>query len=137
MRRQFQNLDDMKNRDLDSIPLAYIGDAVYEVDVRLHLLDKGITNTKHLQRESVKYVSAGAQAKAIKSIFDDLSEEEQRVVKRARNHKVATKAKNADIVTYKWATAFEALLGDLYISGRKERYDEIVTAAIDICGKKE
>lgn len=119
-------------RKLNTTALAYMGDAVYERDIREHILNKGIPDVNRLHRMSTMYVSAAAQAKIIKSLFNDLSEEEQKLVKRARNRKYRTKAKNADPVTYKWATAFEALIGYLYLSGDEQRRTWLVGRAVEI-----
>lgn len=119
-------------RKLNTTALAYMGDAVYERDIREHILNKGIPDVKRLHRMSTMYVSAAAQAKIIKSLFNDLSGEEQKLVKRARNRKYRTKAKNADPVTYKWATAFEALIGYLYLSGDEQRREWLVGRAVEI-----
>ena len=70
-----------------------------------------------------------------RSIFDELSEEEQALVKRARNRKYHTKAKNADPVTYKWATAFEALVGYLYLAEDQERLEQIIDRALSLALK--
>lgn len=85
-----------------------MGDAVYELAVREEMMKQGYYNVNRLHHIATLYVRASAQAKIIKTIFDELDEKEQALVKRARNRKSATKAKNADPVTYKWATAFEA-----------------------------
>lgn len=124
------NKEDLKK--LNTTALAYMGDAVYEQDIREHILGKGIPNVNRLHHMATRYVSAPAQAKIIKSLFDDLTEEEQKLVKRARNRKYRTKAKNADPVTYKWATAFEALVGYLYLSGDEKRHMWVVEKAIEI-----
>lgn len=119
-------------RQLNTTALAYMGDAVYEQYIREHILSKGSADVNKLHRISTMYVSAPAQAKIIKSLFDDLSEEEQKLVKRARNRRYHTKAKNADPVTYKWATALEALIGYLYLSGDMQRLTEICERAVEI-----
>ena len=124
------NIEELKQ--LNTTALAYMGDAVYEQFIREHILTKGGTDVNKLHRISTMYVSAPAQAKIIKSLFDDLTEEEQKLVKRARNRKYHTKAKNADPVTYKWATALEALVGYLYLSGDKQRLAEICEKAVEI-----
>ena len=116
--------------------LAYIGDAVYEVFVRKCLFEGPFANTKALHRAAVRYVSAAAQAKALKTMFEELTEEEQRLVKRARNHRSATVPKNADPVDYKWATAFEALLGYLYLAGEEERFLALADRAWQILSEK-
>ena len=124
------NIEELKQ--LNTTALAYMGDAVYEQFIRDRILTKGGTDVNKLHRISTMYVSAPAQAKIIKSLFDDLTEEEQKLVKRARNRKYHTKAKNADPVTYKWATALEALIGYLYLSGDKQRLAEICEKAVEI-----
>lgn len=68
-------------------------------------------------------------------MFDELTEQEQALVKRARNRKYSSKAKNADPVTYKWATAFEALVGYLYLADDTERLNWVLNRAIEIVGK--
>ena len=122
----------MDYRSLNGIALAYMGDAVYEQFIRERVIRRGATpHADVMHKAGVHYVNAGAQAAAVKSMLEDLSEEEAGVVRRARNHKIATKAKNADPVTYKWATAFEALLGYLYLAGRNERLEEIMLKAAE------
>ena len=84
-----------------------------------------------LHKMAVTYVRAEAQAKAIKSLMRDfLTEEETAIVKRARNHKSVSKSRSAGPVAYKLATAFEALIGYLYLDGQDERMTEIVKEAV-------
>ena len=118
-------------KQLNTDALAYIGDGVYELFIREHMLMEGMQKAANLHKASTKYVRAQAQADAIRSMFDDLTEEEQRLVKRARNHKFNSKAKNADPITYKWATAFEALVGYLYLAGDEERLSLIMEKAVE------
>ncbi|MDO4545870.1 MAG: ribonuclease III domain-containing protein [Bacillota bacterium] len=125
--------DDVKK--INTTALAYMGDAVYEQAVREHILSKGSYNVNKLHRMSVRFVNASAQAAIIKTIFEELTEQEQALVKRARNRKSATRAKNADPVTYKWATAFEALVGYLYLSEERERLEWLLERAIETIGK--
>lgn len=110
----------------NSTTLAYIGDAVYEVYVRNHVLKKGEIGADKLHRAAVKYVRAEAQAEALKKYMSELSEKEEILVKRARNKKISSKPKNVEPIIYKWATAFEALVGYLYLSEDKSRLEEIV-----------
>ena len=112
-----------------------MGDAVYEQAVREHIIRKGSYHVNNMHRLATEYVKAPAQARIIKGLFDELTEPEQRLVKRARNRKYATKAKNADPVTYKWATAFEALVGYLYLAEDSKRLEWVLSKAIDIIGK--
>ena len=123
---------DYKNEN--TICLAFIGDAVYELFIRENLFEKiSKSRPDQMHKASVKYVKAAAQCESIKKLIADgvLTEEELALVKRARNKKVATKAKNASMVEYKWATAFEALLGYLYLSNQKERLMEIMEATYE------
>jgi ribonuclease-3 family protein len=76
------------------------------------------------------------QAYALKAMMDGLAEQEQSLVKRARNKKISTKPKNADPVVYKWATAFEALIGFLYLSESLGRMEEIIQRAIEAIERK-
>ena len=114
--------------EINVIVLAYLGDAIYENYVRKHLINQGIGNVNALQSESLKYVSAKAQANYLKDMLENnkLTEEEIDVVKRARNYKTTSHPKSCDIVTYKYATGLEALIGYLDLKGNKERIDEIM-----------
>ncbi|MHA8137889.1 Mini-ribonuclease 3 [Lactobacillaceae bacterium Scapto_B20] len=108
---------------LNGVVLAYLGDAVYEVFVRKHLLTLGITKPNRLQKVATKYVSAKAQAALIDLMEQDniLSDEEQAVFKRGRNAKSYTHAKNTSVVTYRISTGFEALMGYLSLSEQLDR----------------
>lgn len=117
---------------MNTTALAYMGDAVYEVYVRKHVMEQGAVYVDKLHKMGVNYVKAASQAKAIKGIFDSLTLEEQSLVKRAKNRKVATKAKNADIFDYKWATAFEALIGYLYLCEEQGRMEELIIKAMEV-----
>jgi ribonuclease-3 family protein len=116
---------------MNTTVLAFLGDSVYETFVRSHVIGKGQVNADLLHRAAVRFVRADAQAFALKAMMDELSEEEQGLVKRARNKKISTKPKNADPIVYKWATAFEALIGFLYLSEDHSRMEEIIHRAID------
>lgn len=122
-------------KDVNTTALAYMGDAVYEQAVREHIIGRGSYHVNNMHRLATSFVKASAQAAAIKAMFCQLTEQEQSLVKRARNRKSATKAKNADPVTYKWATAFEALIGYLYLAEDNERLEWVISKAIEIIGK--
>ena len=111
---------------MNTTALAYIGDAVYEVYIRRHVLSMGSVHVDVLHQKSVEYVRADGQAAALKRIFDRLTPDEQALVKRARNHKSSSRPKSTDPVTYKWATAMEALVGYLYLENQSRRLDEIM-----------
>lgn len=120
-------------REINTTALAFLGDAVYEVYVRNHLMENGDQNADRLHKRAIRYVCAAGQDKAVRVLMDEfLTDEEIALVKRARNRKTATKARSADAVTYKMATAFEALLGYLHLSGETERLEAIVEEAFRI-----
>ena len=110
-----------------SLELAYLGDTIYDLYVRRRLVIAG-GRMKDLHRAAVAQVRASAQSEALARIEDMLTEEEHSVVRRARNAK-QNPPKNADPGDYHRSTAFEALLGYLYLLGREERLDEILRAA--------
>ena len=117
--------------------LAYMGDTVYEVYVRQYVLEKDSVDVNKQNRLAIKFVRAEGQAYAIKKMLPNLTEEEQLLVKRARNRKITSKPQNVKPVTYKLATAFEAFIGYLYLSGQKERLEEIVKEAIELIDSAE
>jgi ribonuclease III family protein len=121
----------MKMESINTTALAYIGDGVYEIFVRKLMVTRGWVAADHLHRETVKYVRAESQAYAIKKIMDMLTPEEQDLIRRARNRKSVTKPRNADPVSYKMATAMEALIGYLFLTDQNDRIEEIMTRAVE------
>ena len=118
--------------EVNVLVLAYMGDTVYEDYIRKYLINKGIGNVNDLQTESLKYVSAVSQAKFLQEMIDSnfLSESELDIVKRARNYKTTSHPKSCDIITYKYATGLETLIGYLYLDGNIERVNEIMNFII-------
>ena len=114
--------------EVNVLVLAYMGDTVYEDYIRKYLINKGIGNVNDLQTEALKYVSAINQAKFLTEMIDNnyLSEKELDIVKRARNYKTTSHPKSCDIITYKYATGLEALIGYLYLDNDIERVNEIM-----------
>lgn len=123
-----RNCITMKNVETNSLALAYLGDGLYELFIRTYLVEQGICKVNDLQKEAIKYVSAKAQSNFLESMFNEqfLSEEEETVVKRARNHKGSRHPKNTDIVTYKKSTGFEALIGYHYLNKNWTRIQDIM-----------
>lgn len=118
---------------LNGLTLAYMGDGIYELYIRQHVLRTGKTKPNVLHREATRYVSAKAQANLIQQMLDSesfLTEEELEYFKRGRNAKSHTKAKNADVITYRMSTGFESMIGYLYLSGQKDRLDEVIAWCI-------
>lgn len=118
----------MQTREINVLVLAYLGDTIYENYIRRYLIERGIGNVNDLQKEAVNYVSAKSQAAFLTKMLDEefLSEEEITIVKRARNYKTTSHPKNCDIVTYKYATGLESLIGYLELENNRERIDEIM-----------
>ncbi len=118
-------------RLIPPIALAYIGDAVYEVAVRQYLLSKANMRPNHLHRSATKLVSAKAQSRILTSIEAALTEEELDVVRQGRNAKSGSVPKNADVLEYRHATAFECLIGYLYSSSQHHRMIELIGLGIE------
>ena len=112
--------------------LAFLGDAVYEVYVRKQIYEKGILSPDRMNTAAIRYVRAEAQAAVYDALLSELSEKEQSVVRRAKNHKITSMPGNVDFMTYKKATAFEALIGYLDLIGEKERLQEILARSMEI-----
>ena len=115
----------MNPKEINTTALAYIGDAVYEIYVREHVLEASKTqafgaHVDALHKKAVRYVRADGQAKALRRMLKEgfLTTEEEALVRRARNHKSASKPKNADAMDYKYATALEALIGYWYLAAQ-------------------
>ena len=111
-----------------SLELAYLGDALYDLYVREHLVAGG-GRVRALHREAISLVCAHAQSEALARIAGELTDAEADVVRRARNAKQSP-PKNADPGEYHHATALEALIGWLYVTGRRERMNEILQRAL-------
>lgn len=117
----------MMNVKTNALVNAYLGDAIYELYIRNFLINKGIIKVKELQKESISYVSAKRQALFLKEMIDNnfFTEEEQVIIKNARNHKSHSN-KSTDIITYKHATALESIIGYYYLNNNYKRINEIM-----------
>lgn len=126
-----------KNEILEMKPLAmaFIGDCVYELYIRNFLLTEPYRDVNELHRKSISFVKASAQAHILHEIQEELTEEENNIVRRGRNAHPHTVPKNANMIDYRYATAYEALIGYLYLSGQEERLKYILEKSLDI-GRK-
>lgn len=115
---------------LSPLTWAYIGDAVYELYIRTHLVNKTKLKPHKLHIESIKYVKAKAQADLLKELMETLTDEEKDIVRRARNAENHHLPKNADPQDYMYSTAFEGLIGYLYLCKKDERLKEILKKCI-------
>ena len=109
---------------------AYIGDNVYELFIRMNLVNTTNLDPHRLHVEGIKYVKAKAQAEILLKIEDKLTDEEKDIVRRGRNANAHHLPKNAEVMDYKYATAFEALIGYLYLTKQDERLKEILKMCI-------
>lgn len=119
----------MNVKEINVLVLAYLGDNIYEYYIRKYLIEQKIGNVNDLQKNAVLYVSAINQAKYLKQLIEKgyFTDEELEVIKRARNHKTNSHPKSCDIVTYKYATGLEALIGFLELTGNRKRIEEIMS----------
>lgn len=119
-----------KINELSPLTWAYVGDAVYELYIRENLVNTSKAKPHKLHIESIKYVKAAAQARILKIIEEELTEEEKQIVKRARNTKSHHLPKSAEVNEYMYSTAFEGLIGYLYLTKKEERLQEILKKCI-------
>lgn len=125
-----------RNKEIEEVnqmsPLtwAYVGDCVYELYIRTKLVDTTKLKPHELHIKSIKYVKAKAQAETLKKLETILTEEEKEIVRRGRNTQTHHIAKNASMQDYMYATAFEALIGYLYLTKQDDRLSEIMKMEI-------
>ena len=103
---------------------AYIGDCVYELYVRTKLVNETKLKPHELHIQAIKHVKAKAQAEKLHKIYDELTEKEKDIVRRGRNAENHHLPKNADPADYMYSTAFEGLIGYLYLTKQDERLKE-------------
>ena len=123
----FPSASDQTLCELNPLQLAYIGDSVYDLLVRGHLLFSGKRlHAMHL--EATAKVKATAQARNLEKLLPYLSQEEADMVRKGRNAHARHQApKSASQADYCLATGFEAMIGYLYVKGREERLQELFT----------
>lgn len=117
----------------NGMTLAYIGDAIYELKIREHILSVGKTKVKELHSEALKYVSAISQARFMNYFLDNniLNETEVSIFLRGRNSHIKSNRKNVDLQTYLKATGFESLFGYLYLTNNMTRIEELLLLIYD------
>lgn len=117
----------MKPNECSGRTLAFLGDAVWSLEVRGTLVEEGEGKGMTLQKKSISYVSAKAQSASYEKLhaMQFFTEEEEAVYHRGRNSGAGSVPKNTDVQTYRMSTGFEAILGALYLEGKNERIREI------------
>ena len=124
----------MKNENevnlMSPLVWAYVGDSVYELFIRTHLVETTKLKPHRLHIEAIKHVKAQAQAQKLKKLQDFLTDKEKEIVRRTRNTENHHLPKNADSSDYMYATAFEGLIGYLYLTNQRERLEELLNKCI-------
>lgn len=123
---------DNKIKSMSPLVWAYIGDAVYELYIRNYLIETTNLKPNKLHIEAIKFVKAKAQANILENLQNFLTEEEKEIVRRGRNTQNHHLPKNAELKDYTYATAFEALIGYLYLTKQEERLQEVLQKVIEI-----
>ncbi len=123
--------DEAEVNMMSPLTWAYVGDAVYELYIRTHLVNITRLKPHKLHIESIKYVKAKAQAEMLEKLDNILTEKEKEIAKRGRNTENHHVAKNATVQEYMYSTAFEALIGYLYLTKQEERLKKILEKCIE------
>ena len=116
-------------REISTGALAYLGDSVIELKVRELLVNRGISGSGELNRASLAFVKASAQAAAMHKIIPLLSDDEALVYKRGRNMSGGNVPKSATMAEYRAATGMEVVFGYLHLQGKSDRISELFSAA--------
>ncbi|MCL2559621.1 MAG: ribonuclease III [Turicibacter sp.] len=124
----------MKIEEMNASMLAFVGDSYYDLKVRERLIRSGVNKSNRFHKLAVFYVSANAQSKILHQLINEefLQDDELDVVRRGRNAKSKSIPKNTDMIVYRQSTAFEALIGYLYLKGDTQRLDEVVERSFEI-----
>lgn len=111
---------------LSPLTWAYVGDSVYELYIRTKLINETNLKPHKLHIEAIKFVKAKSQAELLQKIYGKLTDNEKDIVRRGRNAENHHLPKNSNVQEYMYATAFEALIGYLYLTKQNERIKEIL-----------
>ncbi|MDO5564615.1 MAG: ribonuclease III domain-containing protein [Eubacteriales bacterium] len=124
----------INNNSISILKYAYIGDAFFELYVRNYLISNYNIKIDEIHKLCTKIVCANSQSFIIKNLEEknELFDEEINIYKKGRNTKTHSKSKNSDIIEYKHATGFEALIGFLYLSNNFSRLKELLKISMDI-----
>ena len=115
---------------ISNLGLAHMGDCVYEILCRAYLCSKGDKTVAQLHRDTIQMVKAGTQAKFADKMLPHLTEDELTHYRRGKNAHPHAVPKSATPAEYAKATGLEALFGYLFLTGQKERANEIFNIVI-------
>lgn len=119
------------------LTLAYIGDSIYDLIIKSLIINQGNKQVNKLHKETSELVQAATQSLMMRTLQEQLSDEERAVYKRGRNAKSISPAKNQSITDYRRATGFEALLGYLYLKKEWKRMLDLVKIGLDSLKEEE
>ena len=135
--KQALRLEKIDIANYSPLALAYIGDAVYELMIRTHVVSHGSMQVNKMHKKSASLVKAQTQAELIKLLEPELTPLEHAAYKRGRNAKSVTMAKHATMIDYRMATGFEALMGYLYLTEQFDRLVELAGYGLEKIGEFE
>ena len=124
-------LDKVDTKSYSPLVLAYIGDSVYDLIIKIMVISEGNRQVQKLHGDTSAYVNASTQSLIMREIQSHLTEEENTIYRRGRNSKAITPAKNQSITDYRRATGFEALIGYLYLEKKYSRLTELIKIGLD------
>lgn len=118
--------------------MAYLGDALYEAVIRRYLItEKGIRKPRLLHQSAVQLVRADTQARIVHLIEGELEPEEAEVIRRGRNMKTGHVPPKVSPIVYRYSTAWETLMGYLYLTGRQDRMEALIQRGIALIAAGE
>lgn len=124
-----------KTDEFSPLTLAFVGDGVYDLLVRVWLARQANRPVGELNKSKVSMVNCKTQARIAARLLPSLTEKEEAVYKRGRNASPKTTAKNGTLAEYHSATGLECLFGYLYLNGEQERISELFEIIVDLMGE--
>ncbi|MCI8515102.1 MAG: ribonuclease III [Lachnospiraceae bacterium] len=118
-------------RNYSPLVLAFLGDSVYEREIRERIVREGNASPNELNRRSSLLAKASTQAAMAQALLSELTDEEVAIYRRGRNANPHTMAKNATVADYRRATGLEALMGYLFLCGEEARCRELIGRGIE------
>lgn len=119
------SLEYSNNYYKNALSLAYLGDSVFTLMVRKHLIENYNLKPNGLNKKANAVVCARTQSEIMKQIKENLTEDEIDVVMRARNSHTNNKAKNSTQEEYNLATQFEALVGYWFLNKDEDKLNKM------------
>lgn len=123
-------MDNVDLREINGVVLAYLGDAVWELEVRKYWISKGL-NLRNLNRRVKECVNAKKQSQLYREIFPNLEEKYQMLGNRAKNGNIKSFPRSCSVQEYREATAFEALIAGFYTDGRIDLIENTLKLCVE------